>query len=527
MQIQEWRTQPLVLRTRYQIIPDAPAVAFLPLLAAQSVATSGVNLTMAERTESPLRNLPQVGDLLNSERGANLVSQHGHEEAKRAAREAIDGARRLILASLKSHTPTKTELIQSIGDSEALREAILDAAERWISDRKRPSQCRVINGTGVILHTSLGRAVIPPAAWAEAAEIARGYSLLELQRDSGKRGDRDEHVNGLICELTGAEAATVVNNNAAATWLILNQLAGAGGEVVISRAHMVEIGGSYRMPDVMRMSGAAMVEVGATNKCRARDYEQAITERTSCLLKVHTSNYRIEGFTEFASLEELVAIGQTRRVPVVYDLGAGALVDLRPHGLHDEPTVQELVATGADLVCLSGDKLLGGPQAGIIVGRADLIQAIKRNQMFRMLRCDKITLSLLEATLRLYRNPESAWQEVPTLRMISEPLGLVQARAEWLMLALSEALGTETELVEHEAFIGGGSLPTERLPSYAVRLAAGGHTCDSLATALRRGEPSVFGRIVHDQLLLDCRTIRDDDVAEIALAVSRLEREIE
>jgi len=484
---------------------------------------------MGGRTDSPLRNLPQVGDLLNSERGAALIAKVGHDEAKRAAREAIDSARSIILASIKGDQAEGKggELLRMVGDAPSLREAILDAAERWIEDRMQPSQCRVINGTGVILHTSLGRAVLAPSAWAEAEEIAKGYSLLELERQSGKRGDRDEHVNALVCELTGAEAATVVNNNAAATWLILNQLAGDGAEVVISRAHMVEIGGSYRMPDVMRLSGATMVEVGATNKCRASDYERAISDHTACLLKVHTSNYRIEGFTEFASLEELVEVGQRCDVPVVYDLGAGALVDLRPHGLADEPTVQELVATGADLVCLSGDKLLGGPQAGIIVGRADLIQQLKKNQMFRMLRCDKVTLSLLEATLRLYRNPDAAWQKVPTLRMISEPLGLIQARAERLMLALSENLGTEAELIDHEAFIGGGSLPTERLPSYAVRLSAGGHTCETLAAALRRGSPSVFGRIVQNQFVLDCRTISDEDIADLSLAVSRLEREIE
>lgn len=476
--------------------------------------------------QTQLRNLPQVGEILICDRGAALVARFGHEEVKRAARASIDAARALIVTAANANGSGKPGASSLTADPAMLMDVVLDAAERWLDERSRPHQCRVVNGTGVILHTSLGRAVIAPGAWREAGEIAKGYSLLELERDSGKRGDRDGHLHDLLCELTGAESATVCNNNAAATWLILNELA-EGREVICSRAHMVEIGGSYRMPEVMKRSGAKLVEVGATNKCRASDYENAITPETGCILKVHTSNYRIEGFTEFASLQELVAIGRRHKVPVVFDLGAGSLVDLRPYGLHDEPIVQELLKQGADLVCFSGDKLLGGPQAGICVGRADLIRRLKKNQMFRMLRCDKVTLALLEATLRMYRNPESVWNEVPTLRMISEPLGLIQDRAERLMLALSEIGGIESELVNHESFIGGGSLPTERQPSYAVRVAANGYTVDALAGALRRGEPSVFGRIVGNTFLIDCRTLQDFDVADVALALSRMDRVVQ
>jgi len=481
--------------------------------------------------QSQLRNLPQVGEVLISNRGAALVASHGHEEVKKAARSSIEAARALIVTAAKSAdadgkgAKPPSQITSLSSDPEMLMDVVLDAAERWLEERSRPHQCRVVNGTGVILHTSLGRAVLPESAWQEAGEIARGYSLLELQRDSGKRGDRDGHVHDILCELTGAESATVCNNNAAATWLILNELS-EGREVICSRAHMVEIGGSYRMPEVMKRSGAKLVEVGATNKCRASDYESAITPNTGCIIKVHTSNYRIEGFTEFASLAELVEIGKRHKVPVVFDLGAGSLVDLRPYGLHDEPVVQELIRQGADLVCFSGDKLLGGPQAGICVGRRDLIQRLKKNQMFRMLRCDKVTLSLLEATLRLYRNPETVWQTVPTLNMISQALGIVQERAERLMLALSEVSGIACELVPHEAYIGGGSLPAERLPSYALRVEANGYTVDGLATALRRGEPSVFGRIVGNQFLIDCRTLQDFDVNDVALAFSRMEREV-
>lgn len=473
--------------------------------------------------QDKLKHLPQVGELLDSDRGQAFVAGFGHEEVRRAARWAIDAARALILGKVGAGGPTAPA--DFADDAELLFECVLDAVERCLEERTQPSQCRVLNATGVILHTSLGRAVLSRSAWEAAGEVAKGYSLLELQRDSGKRGDRDEHVNGMLRELTGAEAATVCNNNAAATWLILNELC-EGKEVVVSRAHMVEIGGSYRMPEVMKRSGAKMVEVGATNKCRVADYEEGLSENTGCILKVHTSNYRIDGFVEYASLQELVALGRRRGVPVVFDLGAGSLVDLRPFGLSDEPEVPELVRQGADLVSFSGDKLLGGPQAGICVGRKDLIQRLKKNQMFRMLRCDKVTLALLEATLRAYRNPATVWEEIPTLRMISEALGVVQARAEQVMLALSEVTGVDCELVKHEAFVGGGSLPTERVPSYAVKVAVAGYSAENLGTALRRGTPSVFGRILNDALLLDCRTISDGDIGELALAFTRLEREI-
>jgi L-seryl-tRNA(Ser) seleniumtransferase len=457
-----------------------------------------------------LRALPQVGELVDHPSAKGLVELFGHARVRDAARLAIDGVRGAVLAGELTgpETPAPAHYIA--------------AMERWLDDTDRASLCRVINGTGVILHTSLGRAVLSEDAWRSAAEVARGASMLELDRVSGKRADRDQHIAALACELTGAEAATVVNNNAAATWLILNELAGEGREVVIARAHMVEIGGSYRMPDVMRLSGAKMVEVGATNKCRASDYEKAVTKNTACILKVHTSNYRIEGFTEYATLEDLVPIGRKTGVPVVYDLGAGSLVDLKPFGLAEEPTVPELIAQGADLVCFSGDKLLGGPQAGICVGRADLIARLKKNQMFRMLRCDKVTLALLEATFRLYRNPSSVLSKIPALSAISEPLGVVQHRAEQLMLALGDVDGCRAELLNHEAYVGGGSLPTERLPSYAIKLHVPGWSPDQLATALRTGRPSVFGRIKDDSFLLDCRTVRDTDIADVAAAVSNV-----
>ncbi|NUQ34505.1 MAG: L-seryl-tRNA(Sec) selenium transferase [Planctomycetaceae bacterium] len=454
-----------------------------------------------------LRALPQVGELLEREDVTPLVEFHGHELVAHMLRAVIDSTRQGILDGAITERRDIEPGTIVLKLSAALNRA------------SAPNLCRVINATGVILHTSLGRAVLPPEAWAGAADIARGYSMLELNRETGKRGDRDDHIAGIAAELTGAEAATVVNNNAAATWLILNELA-AGKEAIIARAHMVEIGGSYRMMDVMKKSSAMMVEVGATNKAKASDYEKALSENTGCIIKVHTSNYKISGFTEYASLEELVEIGRRRNVPVVYDLGAGSLVDLKPFGLVDEPMVQELVKSGADLVCFSGDKLLGGPQAGICVGKKEYIARLKKNQMFRMMRCDKITLALLEATLRLYRDPKRVWQRVPTLAMISEPLKDVKARATKLHGKLDALKGVEAEVVEHEAFVGGGSLPTEKLASYAVSVKAAEMSPDELASRLRTGTPSIFGRIAGDRLLLDCRTVSDSDCAGIDAALS-------
>ncbi|MCA8940297.1 MAG: L-seryl-tRNA(Sec) selenium transferase [Planctomycetes bacterium] len=453
-----------------------------------------------------LRRLPNVGVLIESEALALERQAYGRDAVVESLRKCVDATRAAILAGDDS-------VEDSLNESSFLGEV---RAELTRLTRQR--QVPVINGTGVILHTSLGRAVIPPEAWEFASKVAKSYSMLELDQLSGKRGDRDTLVADLAVKLTGAEAATVVNNNAAATMLILNELAN-GKDAVISRAQMVEIGGSYRMMDVMRLSGASMVEVGATNKCKASDYEAAISDNCGCIIKVHTSNYAIEGFTHYASLEELVAIGRKHEVPVVFDLGAGSLVDLRPYGLHDEPVVPELIAQGADLVCFSGDKLLGGPQAGIVVGRADLIQRLKKNQMFRMLRCDKITLALLEETLRIYLDPDRAWERIPTLSKISEDEVTVHQRANRLAAACKPIPALRAKVVPHEAFIGGGSLPTQRIASFAIELEADGLTPDALAERLRLATPSVFGRIVNERFLLDARSISDNDLEDFEVAL--------
>jgi L-seryl-tRNA(Ser) seleniumtransferase len=353
---------------------------------------------------------------------------------------------------------------------------------------------------------------------AAAAKHASLYSLLELDRESGKRSDRDKLVNGLIARITGAESATVVNNNAAATMLILNTLA-EGREVVCSRAHMVEIGGSYRMPDVMRKAGCKLVEIGCTNKTRASDYEDAIGVDTAMLLKVHTSNYAIVGFTESASLEELVEVGARRQVPVVYDLGAGSLVDLRPYGITGEPTVQELIKQGADLVCFSGDKLLGGPQAGIIVGRKDLVEAVKKNALFRMMRCDKVTLSLLEHTLKLYLDPERALDDIPALDMISRSAAEC-ARAARAIAARLKKRGIACETRESRSQVGGGSTPGDDLPTTVVVIKSLGGSPDAAARRLRIGNPSVFCRIEEDCLVFDPRTVLQGQIMELVSAVT-------
>lgn len=402
--------------------------------------------------------------------------------------------------------------------SELTDDAVAVRVNRRLEALMQPVQCRVINATGVILHTSLGRAPLAADAVALALREAAQYSCLELDRATGKRSDRDKLVNNLIQRVTGAEAATVVNNNAAATMIILNTLAG-GADVVCSRAHMVEIGGSYRMPDVMRKAGCHLVEVGCTNKTRASDYEAAITDHTTMLLKVHTSNYAIVGFTEEASLEELVEIGRRRNLPVVYDLGAGSIVDLKPYGITGEPSVPELIASGADLVCFSGDKLFGGPQAGIIVGRKELVARVKKNALFRMMRCDKLTLAVLEHTLRLYLDPSTAVQNVPTLAAIARPAEDVRKLAKSIAGRLKRR-GIKAQLMDSTSQIGGGSTPGENLASTVLVIEGLGGSPDAAARRLRMNTPSVFCRIEDDALVFDPRTLLQGQDSELVEAIA-------
>jgi L-seryl-tRNA(Ser) seleniumtransferase len=359
----------------------------------------------------------------------------------------------------------------------------------------------VLNATGVIVHTNLGRAPLPRAALDRVVEAARGYSNLEYDLTAGTRGSRQHHVGSILSRLTGAEAAIVVNNNAGAMLLALAALA-EGREVLVSRGELIEIGDGFRIPDVLARSGARLVEVGTTNRTRAADYEQAVRAETALLLRVHQSNFRVVGFTEQPTVPELVAVAQRHTLPLLDDLGSGALLDLS-----DEPTVRGALGDGADLVCFSGDKLLGGPQAGVVVGRAELIDKLRRHPLHRALRIDKLGLAALEGTLLLYLEPDRALHEIPVLRMLHEDATVVRARAE----RLATAVGGDVE--ETVGRVGGGALPLTELPSFACAID------EELAEPLRRQEPPVIGIVRDGRLLLDCRTLADDDVDEVAAAV--------
>jgi L-seryl-tRNA(Ser) seleniumtransferase len=425
-----------------------------------------------------LRDLPSVDELARDERLAGEPPALAVE----AARAALARAREEIRAG---HDP---------GD-------LGERAVHELAASRAPSLRRALNATGVIVHTNLGRAPLPAAALERALEVGRGYSNLEYDLAAGSRGSRQDHVAAILRRLTGAEGALVVNNNAAAVMLALAALA-EGREVLVSRGELIEIGDGFRIPDVLTRSGARLREVGTTNRTRAADYERAIGPETAVLLRVHQSNFRVVGFTEQPSVADLAAVAQRHGLPLVDDLGSGVLVRLE-----DEPSAKASLAAGADLVCFSGDKLLGGPQAGIVVGRADLVERLRRHPLQRALRADKLTLAALEGTLGLYLDPERAALEVPVLRMLHEPAEAVRARAEWL----AQAVGGEVE--QTVARVGGGALPLAEVPSFACAVE------EELAEPLRHGEPPVVGVIRDGRLLLDCRTLTDEEADEAAAAV--------
>ena len=424
-----------------------------------------------------LRDLPSVDMLLRDER----LADEPHELALAAARRVLDEAREEIRAGTDP-------------------EPLVDRVVAELALARRPSLRRVLNATGVLVHTNLGRAPLADAALARVAEVGAGYSNLEYDLAAGERGSRQDHLAELLSRLTGAEAALVVNNNAAAVLLALAALA-QGREVVVSRGELIEIGDGFRIPDVLARSGARLVEVGTTNRTRAGDYERAIGPDTAVLLRVHQSNFRVVGFSEQPRLEELAALARSRDVPLVDDLGSGALARFG-----DEPTPAESLRAGADLVCFSGDKLLGGPQAGVVVGRRDLVERLRRHPLQRALRADKLTLAALEGTLLLGLDPATR-DEVPVLRMLHEPVATVRARAE----RLAQLVGGEVE--ETVARVGGGALPLTELQSAACAIE------ESLAEPLRRGDPPVVALVRDGRTLLDCRTLTDAEVDEVAAAI--------
>jgi L-seryl-tRNA(Ser) seleniumtransferase len=424
-----------------------------------------------------LRDLPSVDELLRDER----LAAEPRELVVTAARAVLDQAR---------------EEIKGGGDPGQVVERV--AAE--LARARRPSLRRVLNATGVLVHTNLGRAPLAEAALARVIEVGAGYSNLEYDLEAGERGSRQDHLAELLSRLTGAEAALVVNNNAAAVLLALAALA-QGREVVVSRGELVEIGDGFRIPEVLERSGARLVEVGTTNRTRAGDYERAIGPETALLLRVHQSNFRVVGFSEQPRLEELAAIARAHELPLVDDLGSGALTRFG-----DEPTAAESLRAGADLVCFSGDKLLGGPQAGVVVGRSDLVARLRRHPLQRALRADKLTLAALEGTLLHALDPATR-EELPVLRMLHEPVETVRARAE----RLARLVGGEVE--ETVARVGGGALPLTELPSAACAIE------ESMAEPLRRGDPPVVALVRDGRTLLDCRTLTDAEVEEAAAAI--------
>ena len=454
-----------------------------------------------------LRSLPKVDEVLRQPAIAALDLPQS--VITDLVRQYIDGLRRRVLDSD----------LQTLPSMEDLCAEICTAAKAAAKPSLRP----VINATGITLHTNLGRACLSEKAVQAAADAARRYSTLEYDVESGQRGSRYSHVEKLLCKITGAEAAMVVNNNAAAVLLILSAL-GKGGEVITSRGELVEIGGSFRIPEIMEQCGCSLREVGATNKTHLRDYERAICEDTRALLKVHTSNFRIMGFTESVSLQELVELGKQTGLPVIEDLGSGCFFDLETLGIHDEPTVMNSVKAGVDIISFSGDKLLGGPQAGIILCKEKWIKTLKSHPLTRAMRVDKMTLAALEATLDTYLDPEKAQQEIPTIRMLAIDPALLKLRAEALYEKLT-ALGVTCQVIPEQDQVGGGSVPTQLLPTWAVAVDPQNVTVDGLEERLRKqSDIPIIGRIVKDRYLLDTRTLWEEDFDYIAQAVKEADQ---
>ncbi len=453
-----------------------------------------------------LRHLPAVEKVLQVASINKLKSQLSPAILTGCVRHAIA----LVREQWKKNPP-------ALFDAENILQHVTQLALAEAQQFLQASLQRVINGTGVILHTGLGRAVLAPSAQIHAQEILAGYCNLEIDLETGERGDRNLHVEKILCELTGAEAACVVNNNAAAVLLALNTMA-FGKQVIISRGQLVEIGGAFRMPEVIRKSGAKMIEVGTTNKTKISDYAEAVVPKTGALLAVHTSNYRVVGFTQEVHLDELVKLGRKNNLPIVHDLGGGVLRDLRKFGLPYEPVVGESVRAGASVITFSGDKVLGGPQCGLIVGEKKWIATIKKNPLMRALRCDKITLALLESTLRLFLRPEQLLKAHPVWHMLTQKSGAVRSRAKKLQKAIAENAGEAiaTIIRPSAAEAGSGALPIEKISSFAVGLRSQIYSASELAKRFRLAAIPVLGYLREEYFWLDARTLRDEEIADVA-----------
>ncbi len=461
--------------------------------------------------QEKLRSLPSVETLLQSA----PIQQRLQEQP-----------RWMVLDALHHVLDEERAKIRS-GDHEAecanTLDALLPRIDRILSELASPHLRPVVNATGVVIHTNLGRSILTEAMMENVVAVASGYSNLEYELDAGQRGSRYSHVEELLCRITGAEAALVVNNNAGAVLLGLNTLA-EGKEVIVSRGQLVEIGGSFRIPDVMKKSGCALVEVGTTNKTHPADYEKAITDRTGTILKVHMSNFKMQGFTEEVGHRELLSITRAHHLPLMEDLGSGSLIDLSPYGLPKEPTVQESVQEEVDLVTFSGDKLLGGPQAGILVGSRAILDRVKKNPLTRALRVDKMTLAALEITLRQYLDTDTALQSIPTLRMLTQSPETLEVRAKKLARKISAVQRTNlsVEILPDQSQVGGGALPEATLPTFVVALQSSALSVNRLERHFRRQDPPVIGRIRKGQFFLDVRTLCEEEFGAIVAAIETL-----
>ncbi len=463
-------------------------------------------------TEATLRALPSIDRILRAEPLASLAPAAPRSVLLAAARAAVAAARANLRAA---------------GAAPPDAAAIASDAARRAAEAMRPRLRGVINATGIVLHTNLGRAPLAPEALQAVAETAGGYSNLEFDLDRGIRGSRMAHLESLLRELLGAPAALVVNNNAAAMILALNTLA-AGKETIVSRGELVEIGGSFRIPEILERAGTRLREIGTTNKTRFEDYERAVGKETGALLRVHTSNFAIVGFSSHVARGDLVRLARRRRLPLVEDVGSGALIDVARFGLGEEPLAARALQEGVSLVTASADKLLGGPQAGILAGTKSLIASLRSNPLTRALRVDKMTLAALEATLRLYRDPERAAAAVPVLRMLGEPAAAVRARARRALrlLGAERAVRAGAEVVACVGEVGGGALPLARIPSFALSLRPVRGRVGDMARALRSGPEPVLGRVESNRLLLDMRTVAPREVPRLVAALAAaLDRE--
>ena len=458
-------------------------------------------------SENRLRELPAMTAVLASDAWPELEQRFGRERCVELARALLTSVRESLLDGRSGDVPDVTTVVRLVGES--------------LEREARPMFRPVINATGIPLHTNLGRSPISEQAAQAAEQAGRGYLNLELDLATGERSSRQTYVRELLCELTGAESATVVNNCAAATVIALRALA-LGREVIVSRGQLVEIGGSFRIPEIMAVSGATLREVGTTNITRLADYASAVNEQTAALMLIHQSNFRIRGFTKAASLEELVGLGRERGVPVIDDCGSGAMIDFAEYGLPGEPVIPERVRAGADLVLFSGDKLLGGPQAGVILGRKELVTRIEKDPLMRAFRLDKMTLAALEATLRQYR--DGSHMRLPTLAMITMSIDELRARTERFASRLRALNGLTATIREADTYVGGGSIPEEELPTVVLHLHAEGTSETTLAARLRTGEPAVLPRVADGRVRIDLRTVfenqEDDLLGAIRTALS-------